>query len=75
MQQPQQLAACKLSHKHNTARHWRRASLQGRLLAQALVQEPGSHKHKLLTTMQSWLFACSLLRSGLAVGAGLALTT
>ena len=76
MQQPQQLAACKLSHKHNTANtgDWRRASLHGRLLALALVQEPGSHKHKLLTRTE--LAVCrSLQRSRQAVGAVLALTT
>ena len=76
MQQPQQLAACKLSHKHNTANtgDWRRASLHGRLLALALVQEPGSHKHKLLTRTE--LAVCrSLQRSKQAVGAVLALTT
>ena len=55
-------------------KHWRRASLHGRLLALALVQEPGSHKHKLLTRTE--LAVCrSLQRSRQAVGAVLALTT
>ena len=49
-------------------KHWRRASLHGRLLALALVQEPGSHKHKLFTRTE--LAVCrSLQRSKQAVGA------
>ena len=61
MQQLQQLAACKLSHRHNTAKHWRRASLHGRLLALALVQDKVTQAQvtqaQAAHNVQSWLFA------------------